>query len=268
MSTDLDKLQGSWKITALEVDERELPASTIENSRITISGNQFESVAMGVSYKGQIELNQNQKPKIFDLVFTEGPEQGNRNPGIYELEGDTWTICLATRGNQRPKKFATVNGSGIALETLRRENNKARSTKPKSETRRSAGKAEVTPAGPPTELEGEWQMVSGVFNGLAMDQLAVKWCRRITRGNLTKVTAGPQIFLNASFTLNADAQPNAIDYLNLDNPNKGKSQAGIFELKNDLLSICMAAPGQPRPQEFSSKEGDERSYTTWRLIKK
>jgi len=264
MPADFDKLQGAWNITSLEVDGRELAKETFEGSRILVNGNDFESIAMGSRYEGKIELDQNQKPKCFDLIFTAGPEKGNRNVGIYELEGDTWTICLAMRGKHRPKKFATAQGTGFALETLRRDNARHKSRKIE---KANQPEPEVGPVGPATELEGEWSMLSAVFDGAPMEQSMVKWCRRITRGNITKVLAGPQVFLNASFSVDDKQNPPRIDYLNLSDPNKGKSQAGIFELSDGQLSICMAAPGRPRPKDFQSKPGDGRSFTIWRLVK-
>ena len=111
-------------------------------------------------------------------------------------------------------------------------------------------------------------MVSGVLNGDALDKDAVTWCKRITRGKVTTVVAGPQVFLKAGFTLDHSKKPHAIDYINLEGTSAGKSQAGIFELSGKTLAICMSAPGLPRPDDFSSKSGDGRSYTTWRLAKK
>ena len=110
-------------------------------------------------------------------------------------------------------------------------------------------------------------MVSAVFNGVPMDPAMVKWCKRITRGNVTKVVAGPQVFLNARFSLDLTKSPHAIDYFNIDGAHKGKSQTGIFELSGDTLRICVSAPGQPRPSNFSSKSVDGRSFTTWRLVR-
>ncbi len=60
-------------------------------------------------------------PKTFKLHFTTGPEAGNTSAGIYELDGDTWKICLALRGDNRPESFATAPGSGHACETLKRQ---------------------------------------------------------------------------------------------------------------------------------------------------
>ena len=48
-----------------------------------------------------------------------------RNRGIYTLDGDTWTICLATRGDARPRSFATRPDTGYALETLERGERRA-----------------------------------------------------------------------------------------------------------------------------------------------
>ncbi len=55
------------------------------------------------------------------MKFTEGPEKGNTNRGIYELEGDIWKMCVSMTGGPASIKFATSAGSGCALETLRRD---------------------------------------------------------------------------------------------------------------------------------------------------
>ena len=258
MPTDLDKLQGAWRVTSLEVDGQKMPGAALNGAQVTIKKVKFTSVGMGASYEGTFEVDAAKKPKAFDLVFTAGPEKGNRNLGIYKLAGGKWTLCLATRGTKRPGKFASDPGTGIALETLVR-GAVARKRKPDV----AGGAAGHTESGAPTELEGEWEMVSAVFNGAPMDKNMVKWCKRITHGNVTTVTAGPQVFLKASFTIDKSTSPNSVDYVNLAGSSIGKSQAGIYELSGDALRICMSAPGDPRPADFSSKAGDGRSFTTW-----
>ncbi len=276
MPNDLDKLQGTWNVTSLETDGQKMPATAFNGARIVIEGNNFASLGMGATYEGAVKFDPASKPKAFDLLFAAGHAKGHRNLGIYKLAGDAWTICLATRGNKRPGKFATAPGTGFALETLERgrvtrKSGKQKSRRPSargiSDTTKTA-QPETAASGPVTELEGEWAMVSAVLNGAAMNQAMVKWCQRITRGNVTRVVAGPQVFVNASFTLDNSRKPHVIDYVNLEGASKGESQAGIFELIGDSLKICMSAPGQPRPADFSSKPGDGRSYTTWRLARK
>src|SRR5438045_82093 len=101
MSTDLDQLQGTWNVTSLETDGLQMPSV---DAYIVIQKNKFKSFGMGAVYEGTVELDSTAKPKAFDLVFKTGPEKGNRNLGIYKIEADQWTICLATRGNTRPRK--------------------------------------------------------------------------------------------------------------------------------------------------------------------
>lgn len=263
MSSDLDQLQGTWHVMSIEMDGTRVPSSAIGESQIVVAGNQFTSLAMGATYEGTLELQEKARPKSLDLLFTAGPERGNRNPGIYKLEGTRWTICLATRGTNRPKVFSSKSGTGVALQTLSRTKTRRRTA---SSTKRAQEEppTDAPPTGETTVLEGEWDMVSGIFSGAALDTQMVTWCRRVTRGDVTTVLAGPQVILKATFTIGPPNRLREIDYLNLAGPNKSKAQAGIFELTHDTLQICMAAPGKPRPAQFASGRGDGRSFTIWR----
>ncbi len=117
MGQDLDGLQGTWNIVSLEMDGRKMAGG---GAQIVVHGKRFTTIAMGAAYEGTVVVHEASKPKSFDLHFEEGPEKGNTSLGIYELDGDTWKICLTTRGNERPKEFAAPPGTGIALETLQR----------------------------------------------------------------------------------------------------------------------------------------------------
>jgi uncharacterized protein (TIGR03067 family) len=264
--TDLDKLQGTWQVTALEIDGR-AEVGALTAATITVRGSEFTTRGMGDEYSGTIEIVAGKMPKAFDLAFTSGPPQGTRNRGIYELDGDTWTICLATRGDARPKRFATRADSGLALEVLERVTGAARVSSRPGKLKQAASPAApaiASSSGAPTEIEGEWPMVSAVIDGKPLAADMVKWCTRITRGNVTQILAGPQSMLDAEFTLDATRTPHHIDYVNRSGKNKGKTQAGIYELAGDTLRICTGPPGGPRPREFRSEKGDGRSYTVWR----
>ena len=130
-----------------------------------------------------------------------------------------------------------------------------------------AGRAtKAKAAGPPTEIEGEWRMVSATFDGKPLADDMVKWCTRTTRGDSTVVMAGPQTMVNARFSLDPSKKPGAIDYVNLHGGDKGKTQLGIYELTDDRLTICMSPPGKPRPAAFESSRGDGRSLTAWQRV--
>jgi uncharacterized protein (TIGR03067 family) len=120
MDEELEKLQGEWNVVFLEVNGLVPAPHTYAGAKMIIEGNKFISIAMGAKYGGIIDLDSTTDPKSFGLKFTEGPEKGNTNLGIYELEGDRWRICLTMTGGSAPREFATSPGSGRALETLDR----------------------------------------------------------------------------------------------------------------------------------------------------
>jgi len=253
MATDLDLLQGLWSITGLQTDGRPMPPEMMEGARIRIQGARFTTTGMGAVYEGTIQLNESQDPRWIDMQFDAGPEKGNTNLGIYELAGDRWTLCLATRGSTRPTGFSAPAGSGFALESLVR-----------GEVAKPAKSKAAAAGGPATEFEGEWSLVSAVMDGKPMDESMVKWVKRITRGNQTTVMAGPQTMLKVEFTHDPSVSPGIIDYRVLAGSNQGKAQFGIYEFEGRLLKFCLGAPGAPRPAEFESQPGDGRTLTIWK----
>jgi uncharacterized protein (TIGR03067 family) len=270
MPTDLDRLQGSWKITSLETDGQRASTSLPPDARVIVNGDSFSSLGMGRPYAGTLTLGRSGALKTFDLLFTSGHAQGTKNVGIYQLAGNSWTICLSTQSPTRPTRFTTKVGSGLALEVLTRELTppKTAAKTPAAVTSRPSAKvtpesSKTAPAGPPTEIEGEWRMLSAVFDGKPMADDMVKWCTRTTRGDHTVVMAGPQTMLDATFSLDSSKTPRAIDYVNLHGAAKGNRQLGIYELDGDRLSICMSPPGKPRPTTFDSSPRDGRSLTVW-----
>lgn len=262
MANDLELLQGSWAVDSLELDGQSVSGDTIAEARIQIEGNRFTNSGMGAVYAGTVKLDGRAKPRRIDLRFDSGPEAGNVNRGIYEIQKGGWKLCLATHGGPRPSEFATPPGSGIALETLKRA--KARAAKPKAKAAAASAGGAAAERQFATELEGEWRMVSGVMNGAEMDQASVQWVRRVNQGNVSTVYAGPQTMLKVEFNYDRWASPKTIDYVNLVGSNKGKKQLGIYELENGRLKICVSAPGvETRPTEFESVRGDGRTYTVW-----
>jgi uncharacterized protein (TIGR03067 family) len=258
----LDLLQGTWTITTLEVDGQQMSAP--ENSQIVIKGNRFTSNGMGAEYAGTLKLDASASPRRLDMTFDTGHAKGITNPGIYELKGDKLKLCLATSGTVRPIKFASTPGSGIALETLTRGKAPA-AAKTKTKAKASAKAAPAaTSSASATEIEGEWNLVSAVMDGTPMDESMVKWVKRVTQGNQSTVTAGPQVMLKVEFTRDASKSPRTIDYINLAGANKGKAQAGIYEFEDELLKFCVAAPGAARPKKFESAKGDGRALTVWK----
>ncbi len=235
MPNDLDKLQGAWTISALEMDGQSM--SSPGDACVVVKGSRFKTHGMGAVYEGTVEVDSSAKPARIDMKFDKGPEKGNTNLGIYQLKGDSWKLCLATRGTVRPKSFKSTAGSGIAVETLVRGKAVSKPPQPAG-VAKSGGAKDPEPSGPATEFEGDWQMLSGVMSGAAMDASTVQWVKRVTRGNQTSVIAGPQTMLKVEFTFDPSTSPASIDYLNLHGATKGKRQAGIYRIDGDVLTVC------------------------------
>jgi uncharacterized protein (TIGR03067 family) len=251
MERDLEMLQGTWTIVHLEMDGRKMSGGA---ARIVVRGNRFTTIAMGAAYEGTVVVHQTTAPKSFELHFEQGPEKGNTNLGIYELDGDTWRICLATRGSERPNEFAAPPGTGIALETLHRGLEADAPVEP------VAPDASAAPAGGPApELAGEWVPLSLVLDGQPFDRAMLKYGKRIATANEVTVKFGPQVVLQAQYSVDRSCTPMTMDYV-LAN---GKTQLGIWSQEGKRLTTCFGAPGQPRPSQFASTPGDGRTLTVW-----
>lgn len=250
-------------MVALEVDGQPMPAGMLGTARIVVEGDRFQSLGMGAVYEGTLKLDAAANPKTFDLTFTAGPEKGNTALAIYELDGDDWKLCLTTRGGDRPRRFATEPGSGHALETLKRG-------KPAPAPDDTAGTPAEAPgvSGPVTELEGEWSMVSGFMDGHPIETSMVKYGKRVTRGSVTTVQFGGQVFMKATFTLDAAKSPREIDLVHTQGMHQGKTQLGIYECDGKTLRFCSSTPGQPRPVDFDSRTGDGKTVALWQFVKK
>jgi len=248
MRGEAAKLQGTWDIVTLEIDGSPMAEGMIRGAQIVVEGERFTTVAMGAAYGGRIELTSSKKPKEMDLIFEEGPEKGNRSLGIYEIDGDRWTLCLTVTGRTRPKRFATAPGSGHALETLKRREG-TRAVMPRDELRR---------------LEGEWTLVHGEADGRPFPEEALAIGKRVVRGNEITVTMGPEVYLQAAFALRPSETPKAIDYVITAGPHQAQTQLGIYETDGDRIKVCMAPVGRPRPRGFSTRPPEGGVLTVWK----
>jgi uncharacterized protein (TIGR03067 family) len=119
---ELAKFEGTWRFVSVEVEGAKLPEEQVKKSgKMVIRGNQFAVPAGGATYRGTFKVDVSSKPKRIDATFTDGPDKGKTFLGIYELEGDTYKVCLGMPGKPRPKAFVAKAGSGHVLEVLKRE---------------------------------------------------------------------------------------------------------------------------------------------------
>ncbi|HEX4613259.1 MAG TPA: TIGR03067 domain-containing protein [Urbifossiella sp.] len=83
---DLAKFQGDWKVQSIEVAGMPLPG--VKAEKLTFEGAKFVGLAGGTT----VNLDPTKSPKEIDLVLG---ADGRKWMGLYKLEGDTLTLCLA-----------------------------------------------------------------------------------------------------------------------------------------------------------------------------
>ena len=277
----LRALEGEWTFVGLEVDGEAMPAAAFSQSKLLIDGDRFRMESVEGTYEGEFTVDVGEEPARIDIEFVDGPEAGNWSYGIYELDGDRLTICLALVGATRPVAFRTQAGSGHALERLRR----ATAARPRDvrggvrppadgAARRPAPAQEAGPQvdpatfdGPMTPmlmlLEGRWLPTALVTDGEPLREDWLAFGSRTVTGREVKVVFGGQVMVHAKVRVDESSSPIAIDYLLMSGKDRGKVSLGILEWTGDELTILMASAGLPRPADFAaSRKGT--TLSRWR----
>jgi uncharacterized protein (TIGR03067 family) len=114
---DLRKLQGKWKFVERVLDGKKGDLK----GTWTIAGNKV-SYGANSDLWAVIKLNPTTRPKAldFDHISTDPAKVVKGIKAIYDVEGDTFKICVATKGKERPKAFESKEGSGHVLTVLKR----------------------------------------------------------------------------------------------------------------------------------------------------
>ncbi len=271
----LRALEGSWAFTRLEIDGNTVPASALEASRLLIDGDRFRTESPEATYEGAFNINVEAQPHEIDVEFVAGPEAGNWNFGIFRLDGDLLELCLDLNGKSRPTEFYSTSGSGHAYETLRRTSQ----SRPEDV---AGGTASVTTSSlllqenvgfeyvnSPTvaKLQGNWTAVKIVRDGQELPQMVLRTGLRSAHKNEMKILFGGQTMIHALVRIDECTNPMHVDYYNLAGACKGTLQYGLLEWIGDEACLCMAAPDQPRPADFSCPAGSGRTFSQWRLKK-
>jgi uncharacterized protein (TIGR03067 family) len=123
VAKELQAFQGSWRLVSKEVDGKKFSEEQIKDVIATNDGSGRFSVRRGdkVLGAGAVQLGPATKPKTIDVTFTEGERKGQTVLGVYEIEGDTFRVCVARPGEGRAADFSTEVGTGRTLVVYKRE---------------------------------------------------------------------------------------------------------------------------------------------------
>lgn len=269
----LRALEGVWTFESLHVDGQIVPREALSRSRILIDGDRFRTESPEATYEGVFKIDVEATPHHIDIDFVEGPEAGNRNLGVFALEGDRLEICLDMNGKSRPKAFTTTPKSGHAYEVLRRTRDALPNDVHGGEL---TGAAAVAPAIPdatafgyvasPTldRLQSDWTATKIIRDGAELPAAMLAVARRYAKRNELTISIGGRNAIEALVRINDTSAPIEVDYLNIGGMAKGTIQLGIMEWRANEACFCMAAPGQPRPADFTCPTGSGRTLSIWR----
>jgi len=111
-------------------------------------------------------------------------------------------------------------------------------------------------------LQGTWRSIAMVLDGRGIPPAALEHRRIIVIDDKYVVVDGDRTLRRGTLRIDATKTPKQIDTLPADGPNVGKTDQGIYELTTDLLRVCWAPPGWPRPTNFTPEPGSRQWTVT------
>ncbi len=123
---ELKKLEGTWRVAAMERDGQKVPEADFKDLRAVVWGNSYtQKKGTETVEKGTFQIDVSHKPYRITITPTEGEDKGKTMQGIYEIESaDTIRVCGAAPGKERPTDFSAKAGSGRTLVTYKRVQSK------------------------------------------------------------------------------------------------------------------------------------------------
>ena len=118
---ELEKFTGTWQAVAIERDGKPVPKDEVAKVKLVVKGERYTFHQGEQTIRGTHKLDPAKTPKQIDAVRTDGPGAGETLKGIYELTADTFKVCFADAGKDRPTAFRTAAGGGHRLLELKRE---------------------------------------------------------------------------------------------------------------------------------------------------
>jgi uncharacterized protein (TIGR03067 family) len=116
--SELSKFDGSWQLVSAVTDGKPTPDDFVAKVRITIrNGKHTVKIGDEIAVK---EIPFTVDPTTVPKSTIDTLPDGQTIKGIYQLQGDTLTSCVARPGADRPTVFASEPGSGHTLRVFKR----------------------------------------------------------------------------------------------------------------------------------------------------
>lgn len=121
---EFKKFEGTWVLDSGERGGKKIPDDHVKKSKIVMKGattTLFTPHQSDKPIKATRKLDPTKKPAQVDIVRSVGPGAGETIKGIYEfIDADTYRVCFAPPGKDRPTEFKTKEGAGHTLHVWKR----------------------------------------------------------------------------------------------------------------------------------------------------
>jgi uncharacterized protein (TIGR03067 family) len=132
--------------------------------------------------------------------------------------------------------------------------------------RRLAESDELRAARQAAKLQGNWAATFGKYNGARWSPGKVLGCRMTIEGESYRVKFG-ESGEAGTYRLPSSPTGHALDLLPTTGPPTGELVRAVYQVDADCLMLCLAAPGQQRPVDFSAETGSEQILIVLRPAK-
>ena len=224
-------IAGSWEVTGAAAGGKEVPAEQLKAMLMTFTADKCTLKINGETVDvSSMKLDEEKDPAT--VVFTtvsEGPTKGEVTNGILTLDGDHLKISTGQPGKERPANFNSPEGATNTVLTLKRK------------------KAKEVP------MAGSWEVAAAASAGHELTAEQIKPMTLIFAAEKCTTKMNEDVVDESSMVLDMDKNPPTVVFVTLnEGPTKGQITNGIYELDGDVLKIATAAPGKPKPDDFTS----------------
>jgi uncharacterized protein (TIGR03067 family) len=102
---DLKQLAGSWKPKEANLGDNKIDSMVLEKAVVAYEGDKYTITIGDKEEKGTLVLDSKKIPKCMDIFPTSGDNNGKTFLAVYELAGDSLTICYSLTPTVRPENF-------------------------------------------------------------------------------------------------------------------------------------------------------------------
>jgi uncharacterized protein (TIGR03067 family) len=119
---EIKKFEGDWTFVSWEHSGQKLPNEVLEITKWSVKDGKYKFEMGENEEEGTIKIDAGKKPATLDFDITSGNDKGKKQAGIYKIDGDTMTICLARPGDdKRPTEFKSTEEDGNILVTIKKK---------------------------------------------------------------------------------------------------------------------------------------------------